>query len=259
MDAIEVYQKPELPVEWNYDDSVAKLKAVIYKWKNFTKSMAGELWVAREKLSSQGLRNKSSDVKTWSDYCVEIGTSRQVVNRWLALWFGKTVHVSLNSGENEWYTPKPYIESAKRVMGSIDLDPASCELANKNVQAEKYFTQEDNGLEQTWNGNVWMNPPYAQPLISEFASAITQKYFDGEINQACVLVNNATETGWFQEMLEVASAVCFVKGRIKFIDTKGNPGGAPLQGQAILYMGKKPDVFCEHFNQFGTVLWKNGE
>lgn len=222
------------------------------------------MWIAREKLSNQGARTDLTSGKitrSWEGYCQEIGVEKRTVNLWLAEWFGtkKMAHVGNNSGENEWYTPKPYIESAKRVMGSIDLDPASCELANKNVQAEKYFTQEDNGLEQTWNGNVWMNPPYAQPLISEFASAITQKYFDGEINQACVLVNNATETGWFQEMLEVASAVCFVKGRIKFIDTKGNPGGAPLQGQAILYMGKKPDIFCEHFSQFGTVLWKNGE
>lgn len=39
--------------------------------------MAQELWIAREKLSSQGLRNKSFEVKDWSDYCEEIGSSRQ--------------------------------------------------------------------------------------------------------------------------------------------------------------------------------------
>jgi phage N-6-adenine-methyltransferase len=171
----------------------------------------------------------------------------------------ENVHVSNNSGENEWYTPPQYIEAARKVMGSIDCDPASSDKAQETVKATTYFTKETNGLQQTWNGNVWMNPPYAQPLMSEFAKAVTNKYFDEEITQACVLVNNATETGWFQEMLEVASSVCFVKGRIKFIDMEGNPGGAPLQGQAILYMGNKAHEFCDVFSQFGTVLWKNGE
>jgi len=164
-------------------------------------------------------------------------------------------HVAHNSGNNEWYTPPEYIDAARQAMGSIDTDPASSEIANKTVGANIFFTKETNGLAQKWHGNVWMNPPYAQPLISDFSRAITDKFTDGEISQACVLVNNATETQWFQYMLNEACAVCFTRGRVRFLDVHGNPGGAPLQGQAVLYFGDRVDEFTDAFSRFGSVLY----
>ena len=83
---------PAVPNDWDYDNSVKKTKTFFYKWKNLTNEILEELWVAREKLSIPPQeaklvsRNKSSMIRTWSDYCEEIGTSRQVVNRCL----GKT-------------------------------------------------------------------------------------------------------------------------------------------------------------------------
>lgn len=61
-----------------------------------------------------------------------------------------------NSGNSEWYTPSKYIEAARAVMGSIDLDPATTEQANKTICAKKYYTRETNGLLQEWHGNVWL-------------------------------------------------------------------------------------------------------
>lgn len=169
--------------------------------------------------------------------------------------FRQKPHVAHNSGNNEWYTPAEYIKAACDVMGGIDLDPASSELANKTVNADTYYTAEDDGLTKEWFGHVWMNPPYSSDLIGKFADKLTSHYQNGDLEEAIVLVNNATETNWFQTLLENCLAVCFLKHRVKFIDTEGNPSGAPLQGQAILYFGNQPAHFGERFKEFGVILY----
>lgn len=167
-------------------------------------------------------------------------------------------HVGHSTGEDEWYTPPEYASAASKTMGGIDLDPASTEIANLGVGAKKHYTKDDNGLEQEWFGNVWMNPPYSQPLISQFSTRLVEDYAKQDIKQACVLVNNATETNWYQRMIKACSVVCFLKGRVKFIDKHGKESGTPLQGQTILYFGKNVKKFNENFKKFGTILWNKG-
>ena len=164
---------------------------------------------------------------------------------------GKNVHISNNSGENEWYTPIEYIVSAKKVMGDIDLDPASSETANIIVRAKEYYTKEDDGLKQEWGGRDWLNPPYSQPEISMFAKAVLEQDF----SEIIILVNNATETDWFYTMYQKCNAVCFVRKRIKFLDKDGFPSGSPLQGQALLYSGDKRVEFVNEFKRFGICLF----
>jgi phage N-6-adenine-methyltransferase len=160
-------------------------------------------------------------------------------------------HLSYSSGDNEWYTPAEYIEAARTVMGDIDLDPASCEVANEVVQATTFYTVEDDGLAQEWAGRLWMNPPYAQPLVTQFCEKLVRSYADGHVREAIVLVNNATETSFFHALASHCSAACLPRGRIKFRHPEKD-NAAPLQGQCVLYFGKVPATFCQEFERFGA-------
>lgn len=164
-------------------------------------------------------------------------------------------HVAYNSGNNEWYTPAEYIEAAREVMGGIDLDPASSDAANRTVQARTYFTAETNGLDKPWAGNVWLNPPYSSELIGQFVDKLVAEREN--IQQAVVLVNNATETKWFSALASAASAVVFPGCRIKFYAPDVD-AGSPLQGQAFLYLGENDEKFLNVFSKFGwgARLWK---
>lgn len=162
-------------------------------------------------------------------------------------------HVARNTGEHEWYTPPVYLDAARIVLGDIELDPASSDIAQRNVQAKVYYTKENDGLSKTWTGKVWMNPPYQAGLIDQFTEKLCGHYDNGDVPEAIVLVNNATETEWFQELASRASSICFPAKRVRFLDPEGNPG-APLQGQAVLYLGDHVEQFAESFVQFGLIL-----
>ena len=163
----------------------------------------------------------------------------------------KKPHVAHNSGDNEWYTPQDYIDAAKAVMGAIDMDPASHEAANEIVKAKKYYTQEDDGLAQKWKGRLWMNPPYAGNLIGAFAEKMAAAVESGDVTEAHVLVNNATETRWFARLCSVASCICMPTGRVKFWHPR--KVAVPLQGQCVIYIGSNVALFCKQFAGFGIV------
>jgi hypothetical protein len=69
------------------------------------------------------------------------------------------------TGDNEWYTPDAILALVRAVLGTIDVDPASCDVAQARVQARTYYTLADDGLRQEWHGKIFLNPPYTSGEI----------------------------------------------------------------------------------------------
>ena len=156
--------------------------------------------------------------------------------------------VTLNTGCEEWCTPEQYIEAARKVMGVIDLDPASSAIAQQTVKAKKYFTRADDGLQYEWAGRIWLNPPYSRGLLDKFVDKLLASTFEAAI----VLTDSSTETGWFSRLATRAQMICFSTKRIKFLRPDGTEGnGSPTRGSAFFYFGNHSEKFREVFQQFG--------
>ena len=167
-------------------------------------------------------------------------------------------HLRNNSGNSEWYTPQVYVAAARDVMGGIDIDPCSCADANRVVKATTFFDEQQDGLAQEWHGRLYTNPPYGEGTIDKFSEKLLAEFYAQRVKQAIVLVNNCTETKWFQGLLRASSNVCFPIGRISFWSVD-RPSKNPLQGQAFLHFcfrAQDGTKFRRVFGQFGVCISK---
>lgn len=155
--------------------------------------------------------------------------------------------VTKYTGNEEWYTPKKYIDMAREVLGRIDIDPASNAFANQTVQATTYYTKEDDGLTKEWQGKMWLNPPYSS-IIAEFIN----KTCNSDV-EAIVLTNNSTDTKWFAQGANHCNAICFTYGRINFYNDTDKKS-SPTNGQAFFYFGNNVEKFKQVFKEIGFVV-----
>jgi hypothetical protein len=153
-------------------------------------------------------------------------------------------------------------------MGAIDLDPCSNSHTNPNVPARVLYTKEDDGLSKIWQGNVYLNPPFAiqkigkdgQPMVNAktgkpimtpvlhfWIEKLVASYRVGTVRKAIVLVPSRTDTTWFRSLQDFP--VCFIGGRPKFV---GSANSAPFPS-AIFALGIATDQFAKHFSKIGKI------
>lgn len=150
---------------------------------------------------------------------------------------GTHTRAQLLSNSQEHYTPGDIVARAYALMGGIDLDPASCFIAQRTVQAKQWYGWDGSamvdGLRRQWYGSVFLNPPgghtsdNAPELVSVHKSyaaiwwgKLMASYQDGEVSQAVFV-------GFSLELLRSVQSLpfphpltfptCIPKQRIKFI------------------------------------------
>lgn len=160
----------------------------------------------------------------------------------------------------EWYTPSVYVEAARRVLGTIDLDPASCERANRTVKATAFYSREENGLALPWYGRVWLNPPYGSTdgasNIGTFTRRLVTEYQSGNVNAAILLATTKTGSSWFTDLWNYL--ICFVDHDINFdclVKNKNRYNGKAthIHGSIFVYLGTNEQAFITEFSRFGHI------
>ena len=138
-----------------------------------------------------------------------------------------TFEKSANSTD-EWYTPLEIIEA----LGSFDLDP--CAPVKPLYQTAKVmYNKNDDGLKQVWNGRVWLNPPYSRPLIEQFVRRMA------EHGNGIALLFNRCDSKMFQDIIfQKATAMKFLRNRIRFYRENGERGDSPGCGSILIAFGE---------------------
>ena len=155
---------------------------------------------------------------------------------------------------DERYTPAKYVAAVRDVLGTIDLDPASCDIAQRTVRARRYYTKEHDGLKQPWHGAVFLNPPYYRALITAFIAKLLADFKAGRVTEAILLTNSDTSTRWWHEAFGSCSAACFTKSRIWFEHKSEGEPPKPLFGSTFFHFGDRPHQFAKVFSRHGCII-----
>ena len=169
------------------------------------------------------------------------------------------VNVKHSAKTAEWYTPKAIVESARLVLGHIDLDPASCYEANQVVRASRYYNKADNGLTKTWYGKVFCNPPGGKLNNKSVPKLFWQRLMSSpEVEEAIFLAFSMEllQTSQIDPLMVPATAyaICIPKRRLKFTDAARNVQTSNTHASAIIYTGQKLHQFAAEFSQHGSIM-----
>lgn len=137
--------------------------------------------------------------------------------------------VHFSSATDLWSTPQDFFDKLNAIH-SFTLD--ACALP-ENAKCERYYTREQDGLKQPWDGVVWCNPPYGRGI-----GAWLKKGYESAKSGAKVvmLIPSRTDTRWWHEYA-MKGHIEFVKGRLKFGGAKFN---APFPCAVITFCEAKP-------------------
>ena len=166
-------------------------------------------------------------------------------SRWSAL--GQ----STGPRSDERYTPSWLLAVVEEALGGIDLDPCADPL--KRVPAKSHFTLADNGLEQAWEGSVYINPPFSN--TADWVRHLSLYWEAGKVSAAIALLPvMALCNRSAQHLVKYnASAITLLERTLVFLDEDYKEMKVRLPFPcALVYLGTDSQRFLDTTRSYGV-------
>lgn len=131
-----------------------------------------------------------------------------------------------SSATDMWETPQNFFDELNKEF-RFTCDVCAIE---ENAKCAKFYTPEQDGLKQTWGGVCWMNPPYGREI-----GKWVKKASESNATVVCLLPAR-TDTRWFHDYIYGKAEIRFVRGRLKFGNSKNT---APFPSMVVVFRGAK--------------------
>ncbi len=160
--------------------------------------------------------------------------------------------IKLSSIGDSWRTPPVVLDAVRdfcrHATGKARITVDPCSGPGSLVDARRTIALPEDGLTVPWGpGVAFVNPPYSAPAPWMGLCALHGQGDD----HAIALVNAATSERWWPRDMQ---AVCFWRGRVKFLDPDGRAHHSNTRPSALLYWGVQPALFEHIFDNLGWVV-----
>jgi phage N-6-adenine-methyltransferase len=136
--------------------------------------------------------------------------------------------VHFSSMTDQWATPLDFFKKCEEKYGPFNTDVCA---DSSNAKCKEFFTKEQDGLQQTWKGKCWMNPPYGKEIGKWMEKAFLSAQNEGAT--IVCLVPARTDTKWWHDYA-MKGQIEFIKGRLKF---GGSKNSAPFPSALVIFKG----------------------
>jgi len=139
-----------------------------------------------------------------------------------------------SSAKDEWETPHDLFKALDDEF-HFELDVCA---TPENAKCARYYTKDDNALEQEWRGRCFMNPPYGR-RIKHWVKKAYESARDNGALVVCLLPAR-TDTAWWHDYC-MKGEIRFLRGRLKFLLNGAEVHPAPFPS-AIVIFGRTDDA-----------------
>lgn len=156
-----------------------------------------------------------------------------------------------SSKDQTWSTPQWLFDKLNSIFG-FELDPCA---ETQTAKCKNYYTKEEDGLKQDWSKfkSVYVNPPFSKELPLWCKKCYEEA---SKCNHIVMLISARTDTKYWQDYCFKASAICFIKGRLKFESHNSperKPRSAPFPS-AIIIFGNPTFQQLQELRTLGTIV-----